>query len=53
MEGCFMFQWGGVCFSDGGASFLSGGGVPHVGFGFGRGGGVKPCYRVWKEYKFF
>ena len=26
MEGCFMFQWEGGCFSDGGeASFLSGG----------------------------
>ena len=43
---------GGVCFSDGGASFLSGG-VPHGGIGFGGEGGVKPCYRVWKEYKFF
>ena len=29
MEGCFTFQWGG-CFSDGGASFLSGG-APHGG----------------------
>ena len=31
MEGCFMFQWV-FCFSDGGTSFLSGGG------GGGRGG---------------
>ena len=32
MEGCFTFQLGGGggCFSDGGASFLSGG-VPHGG----------------------
>ena len=28
MEECFIFQWV-VCFSDGGASFLSGGGAPH------------------------
>ena len=29
MEGCFMFQWGRGCFSDGGrASFLSGGSTP-------------------------
>ena len=29
MKGCFMFQWGGGCFSDEGASFLSrGGGAP-------------------------
>ena len=32
MEGCFMFQLGeGVCFSDGAASFLSGGGTPWAG----------------------
>ena len=35
-----MFQWG-VCFSDGGASFLSGWGGLHGGIGFGRGGGFE------------
>ena len=40
MEWCFMFQWG-VCFSDGGASFLSGWGGLHGGIGFGRGGGFE------------
>ena len=41
MEGCFTFQWG-VCFSDWGASFLSGvcaHGV--IGFDAGGGGGEK------------
>ena len=37
MEGCFTFQWG-VCFSDGGSSFLCGGGggegCPMGGIGF-------------------
>ena len=28
MGGCFTFQWRRVCFSDGGASFLSGGCTP-------------------------
>ena len=38
MEGCFMFQWGGVggCFSDGGCPMGGGGGI-----GFGGGGGVE------------
>ena len=31
MEGCITFQWGGGCFSDRGASFLSGEGTPHGG----------------------
>ena len=41
MEGCFTFQWEGVCFSDGGVSFLSqGGGAPWRGHQFCcRGGG--------------
>ena len=39
MEGCFMFQWGGVCFSDGGASFLSGGGCLMWGLVLVGGGG--------------
>ena len=30
IEECFTFQWGGVCFSDAGASFLSGH-APHGG----------------------
>ena len=39
MEGCFRFQWGkGGCFSDGGASFFSGGGG---GIGFDGEGGSK------------
>ena len=47
MEGCFTFQWGG-CFSDGGASFLSGGAPPWGGIGFdgGEGGFEKNC-RMW------
>ena len=44
MEGCFMFQWG-VCFSDGGASFLSGWGAPHGGINFGGGGGFQKIVR--------
>ena len=40
MEGCFTFQWG-VCFSDGGASFLSGGCAPWRGIGFDGGGGSR------------
>ena len=43
MDGCFMFQWGGVCFSDRGGGFIFkwGGGVaPWGGIGFGGGGGV-------------
>ena len=35
MEGCFMFQWGGHCFSDGGA--------PHGGHQFWWGGFEKNC----------
>ena len=35
MEGCFMFQWGGHCFSDGGA--------PHGGHQFWWGGFEKSC----------
>ena len=31
MEGCFMFQWGGVVFQIGGFIFKWGGGVPHGG----------------------
>ena len=35
MEGCFMFQWRGVCFLDGGgASFLNGGCAPWGGHWF-------------------
>ena len=37
MEGCFTFQWG-VCFSDWGASFLSGV-CAHGVIGFDAGGG--------------
>ena len=33
MEGCFMFQLGGDCFSDGGLHFQVGG-VPHGGHRF-------------------
>ena len=36
MEGCFMFQWGGLFFRWG-ASFLSGGGAPWEGIRFGGG----------------
>ena len=49
MEGCFVFQWWGVCFSDGGFSFLSGGHpIGGIGFGGEEGGGApshygKPC----------
>ena len=43
MEECFTFQWG-VCFSEWGASFLSGG-APHGGIGF-HGGGVKKNRRM-------
>ena len=40
MEGCFMFQWGGICFSDrGGLHFYMGGGVPHGGASVLVGGG--------------
>ena len=41
-----MFQWG-VCFSDGGASFLSegGGGIPWGGISFG-GEGVKENHKI-------
>ena len=42
MEGCFMFQWGGVCFSDGEASYLSGGGHPMGGASVLMGGGCLP-----------
>ena len=41
MEGCFMFQWV-FCFSDGGTSFLSGGG--------GRGGGAKAVRKAVKQF---
>ena len=41
MEGCFTFQWGGGCFSDGGASFLSGGCTPWGGTSNLMGGGSK------------
>ena len=36
MEGCFMFQWV-FCFSDGGTSFLSGGGGGRGGKGSEKG----------------
>ena len=47
MEGCFLFQWGGVVFQMRGASFLSGGGggAPQGGrrvWGGGGGGGRFP-----------
>ena len=45
MEGCFLFQWGGVVFQMRGASFLSGGGGggrPMGGTGLGGGGGGVP-----------
>ena len=48
MEGCFMFQWGGVCFSDGEASFLSGGGHPMGGASVLMGGGASPCLPLWE-----
>ena len=49
MEGYFTFQWGRVCFSDGGASFLSGG-MPYEGnIGFDR--GFFTCINIL--YKFY
>ena len=60
MEGCFMFQWRGVSFSDGGGLIIKwGGGAPHgggIGFGGGGGGfekncntgGRPPCPPLWE-----
>ena len=48
MEGCFMFQWG-RCFSDGGASFLSGVRRPMGGISFGGGWLEKNCKMPYTE----
>ena len=47
MEGCFTFQWG-VCFSDWGASFLSGV-CAHGVIGFDAGGGELKKMIGWGE----
>ena len=49
MEGCFMFQWGGICFSDrGGLHFYMGGGVPHGGASVLVGGGGVEVPPLWE-----
>ena len=52
MEGCFLFQWGGVVFQMRGASFLSGGGgvrlMGGIGFDGGGGGGFQKNWDAQK-----
>ena len=46
MEGCFMFQWGGLFFGWGALFLSGGGGAPHGGdISFG-GGGERNC-NLW------